>query len=436
MTGRIKDELSAAQAFPPPAPSPAPEASRRLIPLLALANFGLMTGYMTPLIVSLQLRVEALAPHQKAAMLSATLGVGAVFGIAVNPIAGRLSDRTTSRFGRRRPWLAAGAALGLLGLALVAVAPSMPVLIAGWCVAQAGFNTALAALTALVPDQIPPERRGTAAGWFGVGQALAALVGTSVATALTGTPALAVIVPGVATVAGIGLLCLKMSDRPCPADAARPPLDRRAVIAAFWVSPRRHPDFGWAWISRFAMFMSIASVLNYQLFYLGDQLGLSHDRASAVLGTGVAVQTVAAVVGSVLFGRLSDRSGRRKPFVAISACAISAGLVLLAVATELPLYFAGMVLVGVGQGAYLAVDLALAADVLPDRDADAAKDLGVFNIASQLPQSAAPAFAPVILAVSLGSLSHSSDNYTALFGLGAVFAVASALTVTRVRATR
>ena len=66
--------------------------------------------------------------------------------------------------------------------------------------------------------------------------------------------------------------------------------------------------------------------------------------------------------------------------------------------------------------------------MLPDKD-NAAKDLGLFNIAGALPFSIAPAIAPAILAISSGS-------YTVLFAVAGICAIiggAAILPVKRVR---
>jgi MFS family permease len=69
----------------------------------------------------------------------------------------------------------------------------------------------------------------------------------------------------------------------------------------------------------------------------------------------------------------------------------------LAIASSFNGFLVGMAIGGLGFGVYMAVDLALVVDVLPDSD-NAAKDLGVLNIAGALPFSVAPGIAPVILA--------------------------------------
>ena len=101
---------------------------------------------------------------------------------------------------------------------------------------------------------------------------------------------------------------------------------------------------------------------------------------------------------------------------------------VIAIASSFNGFLVGMAIGGLGFGIYVAVDLALVVDVLPDKD-NAAKDLGVFNIAGALPFSLAPAIAPAILAIGNGS-------YGVLYTVAGVCAILGAfavLPVTRVR---
>ncbi len=407
-------------AAPPP---------RALVAAYAAAVFGLWAAILTPVILTLALRVADLAPHSKDAALSLVLGTGALCGLVSNLFCGHLSDRTTSRYGMRRPWIVGTALVGTLGLALMGVAPGIPLLTVGWCVAQVGFNGTLAALLAVLPDQVAPQHRGTVSGILGMAQALAAVAGAGLVGVLPDHALPRFLVPGLLALTAGLLFARVLPDRHlAPQD--RPPGGIGLLLKELWTSPVRHRDFGWAWISRFAIFMSIASVLNYLVYYLQDHLHLSEDEATRLVALGVATQTVAAMAGSFVFGRLSDRLGRRKIFVALSASLVSAGLLSLAVGEHVAVFLLAQVLIGVGQGTYLAVDLALVTEVLPSGRTAVGKELGIFNIATTLPQTVAPALAPVFLALAGG------ENYPALFVAGTVFACAGALTILPVRAVR
>ena len=109
-------------------------------------------------------------------MLGWVTGIGAAVALVANPVAGALSDRTTSRFGRRRPWIVCGALAGAAALAFLAGQRAIAGVIVGWCLAQAGLNAMQASLTACVPDHVPVAQRGVVSAWIGLPATLSALV--------------------------------------------------------------------------------------------------------------------------------------------------------------------------------------------------------------------------------------------------------------------
>ncbi|MFE9686697.1 MFS transporter [Streptomyces sp. NPDC006285] len=414
------------------APSPTPVPGRLSTPVLlayALATLGMWMAMLTPVILTLAVRVEQLDPAHKEARLSLILGAGAVVGLVSNPVFGRLSDRTTSRFGMRRPWLLGSVVVGLGGLTVIGTAGSVVGVLVGWCIVQCAFNVMLAAMLALLPDHVAPRRRGLVSGILGMCQALAAVGGTALANLTSPASTLSFVAPGLVALAAVIWLVSILPDRRLD-PAERPPWSLSELARSFWVNPARYPDFGWAWLSRFMILLAVSCVLNYQVYYLKDEIGLNTDDANRMVGIGVGVQTLLVMIGSNLFGWLSDRMGRRKIFVVVSALIASVGLLVLATGRSVPLFLFAMALVGLGQGVYFAVDMALVTEVLPDSRGGAAKDLGVINIATVLPQSIAPAIAPVFLALGTG------QNYTALFLAGTAFAVAAGLTIWPIRGVR
>jgi MFS family permease len=145
--------------------------------------------------------------------------------------------------------------------------------------------------------------------------------------------------------------------------------------------------------------------------------------------TGMLVHASLIVVSSLLTGRISDALNRRKRFVVIAAAAYASGLWVIAAADHYNGFLLGMAISGVGQGMYFASDLALVTQVLPNRELDAAKDLGIFNIANALPQSVAPAVGPLILAIGGG-------DYTWLFVAAGIVALSSAFAIMPLKSVR
>ena len=120
---------------------------------------------------------------------------------------------------------------------------------------------------------------------------------------------------------------------------------------------------------------------------------------------------------------------RRKVFVLVGASIYAVGLWVAAAADGYDAFLVGMALTGVGHGVYFAVDLALVTDVLPDKERHAAKDLGVLNIANALPQSVAPAIAPLILAVGGG-------DYSSLFVAAGCIALLGSFAILPLKSVR
>jgi MFS family permease len=334
-----------------------------------------------------------------------------------NPVFGALSDGTRSRFGRRRPWLVGGVLCGCAALAVIGLAPTINIVLLGWCLAQLAYNAVLAALVAIIPDRIPPAQRGTVVGILGVCMPIGQITGTYLVQLLSFNMTGMLVVPGLIGIAGVLLLVFVLPEEPRPGPGLRAQAPQPAAFAV--EQPRDHRDFSWAWLSR-VLFTTGSSFLQaYQPFLLLGKLGFDAADVPRLIFRSTLVSAVMVVVFSLIAGRLSDRTGRRLPFVMAGSVIQGLGLWLIAVSDSYTTLLLGVALAGIGHGIYEGVDLALVTDVLPDRDQHAAKDLGLLNMANTLPQVIAPLSAPAILAVSHG-------DYTLLFAVAGAVAVLGA----------
>lgn len=379
------------------APSlPAGRERRSYVPTLALANYGILLALLTPVLVSLALRVQNLVGSDQAtSSLALVLSVGALFALFANPLAGRLSDRTTSKWGMRRPWIIGGSIFGFLAFVLVATANSVPFLILGWCLAQISFNTVLAAVNATLPDQVVPERRGLPSGIVGMGAPLAILTGSILVNVFASDAGRFLVPAGVGLVLSL-LFALTLKDR----KLTEKPGGLRATefFGSFVFDPRKHPDFGWVWLTKFMFMFGYVGVNTFLPYYLIQEFAVPPAEVPGPLVLINMVFIGATVLTSCLGGLISDRIGRRRPVLLVSATIMAGGLLFMATASSIPMVIVGMGLVGFGAGSFFAVDLALATQVLPEAK-DTAKDLGVLNMANALPQSIAPAVAVPVMAL-------------------------------------
>jgi MFS family permease len=396
--------------------------------LYTLAYISTSLLFIAPLLVTLALKVNSLVGIERAPdSLALVAGTGALLAMVGNPFFGRMSDRTSSRLGMRRPWMVIGLVGGSLGILIVALAPNIAVVLAGWCIAQLLFNALLAAMVAVLPDQVPGAQRGLVAGVLGVCVPIASVSGTFLVKVFTGNQLAMFLVPCAIGGFFILLFAITLKDRRL-AKADKPAWSLREFASTFYVNPRKSPDFAWAFASRFMFVLAYAFLVTYQAYYLLDKIGSAKAEVPQQIFLGTLVQSAVVIAASLIGGKLSDRTGRRKIFVLVASIVYGAAMFVIAIATNFNGFLVGMAIGGLGFGVYVAVDLALVADVLPDKD-NAAKDLGVFNIAGALPFSIAPGIAPAILAIGGGSY---GVLYT-VAGLCAIIGAVAILPVKRVR---
>jgi MFS family permease len=396
--------------------------------LLVLANLGVWMAFFTPIQVLLPNQVEAISPAHKELMLGWVTGLGALAAVLVNPLAGALSDRTAlgrvSRVlgGRRHPWTLGGAVLGALCLILLSRQHTIVGVAIGWILAQTCFNAMLASLTAAVPDRVPVEQRGAVSGWIGIPQVLGLVLGVVLVTAVvTGTISGYVAIAIAVVVLAVPFV-LRTADDPLPAIYRAPLRGARGILNGLWVSPRLHPDFGWAWITRFLVQLGNALGTLYLLYFLRDAVKVAKpDDSLLVL---ILIYTGALIATTVVAGRRSDRSGKRKVYVIASGAVMAVGALLLAASPTWSMAMVAAAVLGAGYGIYVAVDAALITQVLPYAT-DRAKDLGVVNIANSAPQVLAPALAAPVVTLLGG--------YPVLYGLTAVVTILGSVLVTKIR---
>ncbi|WP_067480016.1 MFS transporter [Actinomadura hibisca] len=432
--------------------TPVRRVSAGWMALLALAQMGVIMAMTVGNQVLLPSHMVRVDPEHKEASLAVVFAVGAACTIVANPLFGALSDRTRSRFGRRRPWIVGGALVCAAALVFLAWQDSLAGLVVGWAVAQLAFTAALAAAIATVPDQVPVHQRGKASALAAVGQLTGPLLGGVVVTVLlTGVRSgflamaaltLLLILPfglftrepveasdTVATAAGSAGTAVATVETATVGTAA--PFDLRAFLRGLWVSPRRHPDFAWAWTSRLLITLTLAMAIGYLQYYLRDAVhyerlfpGSTVEQGVVVL---VAVFTLSSVVPTLAAGWLSDRYGSRRPAVFVGGLTMAASGLVLTLLTSWTAAIAASVLLGAGYGIFAAVDQAMVTQLLPT-DADRAKDLGIVSLAN----SAANALGPVIAA----PLVTSAGGYPLMYGVASAFAALGACLIWRIRGVR
>jgi MFS family permease len=145
-------------------------------------GISIASGTITPLL--LPYLVALFAPVELKNTYLATIRViGLAVAMMVQPMAGMLSDRSTHRMGRRRPYIIAGALGNVLFLFVIGASPlfvnsplndfarvafgvtaAYAVLLLGVALMQVTANIGHGALQGLIPDIVPEDQRGRASG--------------------------------------------------------------------------------------------------------------------------------------------------------------------------------------------------------------------------------------------------------------------------------
>ena len=419
----------AAAADAPIAPATGQVSSRRLLfwffPV-ATAMYALFNGIQQVLLPG---QIEAIDPAHKIGNLALIMGVSAVTSVFGLLAGGAVSDRTTGRWGRRTPSLVAGAVASGIAAVLLGLSSSLTAILVLMASLWFALNYFQGALTAILPDRVPLERRGTASSIIALGVPIGVIAGVNIAAHMERPLALAAL--ALFVVAATAGLVLFAPEQPAYAAVVTPGTPREPLarkIAGFFAS-FSHFDFTLVLLARALMFFSIFSVIAYTYFILQDYVGTAnlprHDVKYAV-SLMITIQMVACLLSTALSGWIADRLRRPKLLVGISSLGIAAGFAISAFSATWPAMLLMQTSVGFFFGTYMAIDLALASLVLPDPDNEG-RDMALLSAAGNLPQMLTPMFAAAVIA-QLG--------YVALFATGALCALGAGIAVFFVRSVR
>jgi MFS family permease len=480
---------------------PLPQRRLGLGRLLAINAYWFGGGaHWQPITVSL-LPIGALlvAPKGAELVIGRANAAGNLFALLVPVAVGWLSDRTVSPWGRRRPWIAAGTAVNVVGLLMLGLAPTAAALVLGYLVVQIGFNLAGGAFNGVIPDVVPSDQRGRASGLLGMMNQLGIVVGllltililgalgnnrigmlagyVMIAAVLTCTMVITLVavheppttrlrnrsLPRVERAAVLcmvssavailfvfslllfdtGRLLLPLIALTVATGAGAYLSGRRLSALREFFSAFRDNDFFWTFTTRFFVQLGIYTILPWIGLYFHDVVR-SHDFGTAAAYWSLAVLG-GAVPTSIVGGLLSDRTGRRKVFVYVSSAIMAsvASILLFGLIASLPVLYLMGIVFGLGYGCYFAVDWALACDVLPNSQKAAGRDMALWHIAFTLPAvlGASLTAGPLLYLnqsghVFVGLASGGNLGFRVVFATAAIWFVVGTVMVSRIRGVR
>lgn len=354
-----------------------------------------------------QVRLLALLDHfnaSRASSLAIVTAIGVAVTMLLQPLIGLVSDRTRSIYGRRAPWILLGALLGAVLMAALPWAPSIAIVGLLYTVGQVLLNVAQSPLGATVADRVQPQHRGQASSLLGFGGFFGVIGGVVFAGAMFASFGLNIycLAAAFAAVACAGFFF--MAPDTSSKALVLPPFHWKAFLAAFTIA-LRSPNFRWVWISRvFLTFgMSVSTTLGIYMMQSYIHPALSVAEATALAPRLYLAAAPLAILSTIFAGRLSDRLGRRKPFVMAASALLAASFFIPIVWPTLPALFIQAAIAGLAYGVYLPVDTALFIDVLPDAKS-AGRDLGVAQLGFNLGQAIGPIAAGIVVSLTGGYL--------------------------------
>ena len=406
-----------------------PPAKKALLPWMAVTSVFLFATYAALTGILLPIQVALISPDDKSkiANLAVVTTVSFIFTLFAQPIVGAFSDRTRARLGRRAPWMLIGssiAAIALLGLGGMRNVLWITVF---WVIIQVALNALQGPLSAIVPDRFPRSKRGAASAMVGMGMMIGAAVGVVSAGQFASNIGIGY------TVFGVGVLLVSILFVVFNRDSSSvalvvEPFSWKNFLSGFWINPKESPDFAWAFAARFFFILGYFVISAYNLYILTDYIHLSLTDAALSAGLLAMVGMVPTIISIVLAGFWSDKLGRRKVF-------IYAATVVMVIGLSMPLFMptmTGMIIMsavnGLGFGLYMASDTALMTEVLPGGGVNAGKDLGILNVATNIPQAMSPAIAAVLIGTFGG--------YPALFIFGMISVVIAAFVLIPIKSVR
>jgi len=417
---------------------PTEPAKKGYVWWLFIAQFVFFVALLGPAIVGIGMKITALQDsgaieaggagfNSAAAILG---GVGALFATIANVVFGRVSDRTTSRWGRRRIWIVLGTIIMTVGFVFMALGDSLMIATVGWAIAQLGANMTLAPFVATLADQVPKFQRGGISAGLGIAQNAGIVGGVYVAGWFSFSLFIVFVIPAILAIAAMIVFAFVLPDKVLPVKPPR--ISFVEIIQTIWVNPLKEPDFALAWWSRFLITFASFGFTTFRFAYMGFHLNVPEAEIPLLIANTTLVYTGALMITAWIAGKISDRIGRRKVFVWTSTALFAVGTFALIFISDVPSYYLLEFILGAAYGIYVGVDLALVIDVLPNPD-DAGKDLGVLNIANALPQTFAPMIGGIVLAATGGA---NGSDYTVWFTICAIACLIGAFVIFPIKKVR
>ncbi len=338
---------------------------------LSVYFFGLSFLWNGLSLVVLPWLVAPLVPGAwKNTYLGLLSSAGLILAALVQPLSGHLSDRTRTPWGRRRPWILAGTLGDFLCLAILATAGGFPAVAAGYLLLQVSSNVAHGPAFGLIPDLVPPERRGAASGAKSLAEIAGLIAGGLVTGRLAGQGRPEAGIAAIGLVLAVALVATLWGVRegptsPSPRGGSRgralPSLPE--AVEGLREAVAHHSAYFWLLLARFLMLTAITPVQGFAQYYVQDFLRIPNPaEATGQLAAAIGLSVLAAAYPA---GLLADRWG---PWALNVAAGFLAGFGIagMVFARTLGQVLALASFVGMAMGIFVSANWALATRLIPE----------------------------------------------------------------------
>jgi MFS family permease len=329
-----------------------------------------------------RLKFDGLVPPEEIGTSLATLAALVfVFSFFIQPTVGAISDYTQTRWGRRKPYIVAGAVFDAIFLVGIATASTFVALTAFVILLAISTNVARGPFQGYVPDLLPDHQVGLGSALVGLMQVAGNIVGFGLGALanIEGNVGLALIAVAVIELVTMISVVVRVPNGP----PARPRQGRSWISIAketWGTDILREKSYIWLLASRLLVLMGGACLVNFAVLYLTDVHGLTQAEAGSAQLMMLGAAAVASMAAIIPAARLSDRIGR-KPVIYASTALGAIALAMAAFAPSVPVAVVAAAIFGGSQGTFLAVDWALMTEIIPK--AASGRYMGLSNVATQ-----------------------------------------------------
>ena len=359
--------------------------------------------------------------------------------LLIQALMGMLSDRSTLRWGRRRPFILVGTLLTMASVLAIGASPGYWFLFGAVVFSQIASNIAHAAEQGLIPDLVPEDRRGRFSGVKSVMELLPVVI---VAFTVGNMIAAGRMWAGILVAIGILFLSMVITMfvreeplREPPEQLDWQPFGRlavmtlvfmviilglgeivkgmgrllgginsvptllvvmgvtgllamiTAVVVGVWASvrisiggeeARRFPSFSWWVVNRLAFLVGANNLAGFAVYFLQARLGLKGEAAAGPASQLMMVVGILILLCALPSGWLADRIGRKR-LVTLSGVIAALGTLVLVLAPNMTVIYVGGLIIGAATGTFFTTNWALGTDLVPRKDAG--RYLGISNLA-------------------------------------------------------